>query len=720
MRRLLEKRVYGIPLSMLIPFVLTLLGVVSTILLLIQRNHWDSQYCDVVACLDYNAAYQLSQVAGEDLDSILAKLRSLGYVSIAVSEMTVLSATDKGYIFEANDDYLIELADRDKKVDDILEDLIVRRNFVMFGSERAEETKHRLKLAYGDNVIAIPVSSGLESENRDAGSAAVPMDTEPSEDLAVEDVSVSSAKVWMLFSIPREAEVDFNKVALGFDPDEWRRAREAGFDVVPRIVSCEKYDAADIAAVFDDIDRVSFETRTGSMPPDYRIVIFEGDTVPGYPGDVKSTAEQIKKRGIYFGWIEFEIQDGAGALASGVSPKVVLTHSISADEMIKQNVPQARSRFIRALKERNVRLIYIRPFFTGLRESGKGGSQAVSASKFNLDYYSKLAKMIADGGFTLAREPAAPPFEDWHPLKLFVVAGLIGFTVIFIRIVVKPPAWVEPSFWIIAIPASAGLYIISPRLLYQGYALLSATIAPVFAAVIALAIVARAKPRIPAGYIRTVAAYATALVVTALGGMAIYALVNSAGAFVKVEAFKGVMVSLAVPVLLIATYIWDIRTFMTAAGDRIPGLIERFNKLLDRKIEFVDMLIVFLGLAALALILLRSGNEAPIGVAQMELVFRERLEDLLSVRPRTKEIVGLPALFFFLAYFHNRKPPSIVLALLGSVALTSVVNTFCHLHTPIAISLVRALLGALLGIVAGSIAYGIYAGYLGAIRKLQH
>jgi len=118
-----------------------------------------------------------------------------------------------------------------------------------------------------------------------------------------------------------------------------------------------------------------------------------------------------------------------------------------------------------------------------------------------------------------------------------------------------------------------------------------------------------------------------------------------------------------------------------------------------------------LGLAALALILLRSGNEAPIGVAQMELMFRERLEDLLSVRPRTKEIVGLPALFFFLAYFHNRKPPSIVLVLLGSV---------CHLHTPIAISLIRALLGALLGVVMGSIAYGLYAAYLAAVRKLKH
>ena len=138
MRRLFERRVFGLNLKLLAPLVLILLGVVSTVLLLAQRNFWDSQYRDVVACLDYNAAYQLAQVSGEDIDTILGKLRSLGYISIAVSEMTVLSATDKGYIFEANDDYLIELADRDKAVRDALDKLIARRNFVMFGRKRAE------------------------------------------------------------------------------------------------------------------------------------------------------------------------------------------------------------------------------------------------------------------------------------------------------------------------------------------------------------------------------------------------------------------------------------------------------------------------------------------------------------------------------------------------------------------------------------------------------
>ncbi len=698
-------RIIGVPASVFIPLFLIALGTISAILLLVQRADWDRRYRDAVVCLDYNAAFQLAQVSGQSIESVLARLRSTGFSSMAVSELTFLAAHEKGYLFEAGDDLILKWAEDNPRLADILDSVLARRNFCIFGEEREEAARERLKLLYGENFISVPVA--LERlPSPDAGAA---------------------AGGWFLISIPREAEVDLNKINLGFDKGEWRRVRAAGFDVVARVTNNPKYDANDLAAVFADLQKVSELTISPAAPADVRTVIFEGDAVLGYPNNVAATAAEIEKYGWYWGWIEFEIQDGAGALASMLSPDVVITHSISAEEMVKQKPSVAQSRFVRALKERNVRLVYVRPFFTGLFVDEGRGAKSESALEFNLEYYGSLFDAINRHGFNVAREPSPPDFQDLHPLKLLAALGVISLAALMIRLFFAAPMWMEPAFWALSIAGSAALFIKSPALLYSGWALVAAILAPVAGAALAIALLLRGKEQVPANYGRVLSAYLIAIAASALGGIFVYALINSADAFVKVETFKGVMLSLALPVLLIAVYFWNLASLkfkgeVSGGGEngnakKLPGWIERLNSLLDLDIKFVDMMVVFLGIAALALILLRSGNEAPIGVAQLELLFRERLEDLLAVRPRTKELFGLPAFFFFLAYFFRRKQPSIVLLLIGAVAFTSIVNTFCHLHTPIGISLTRTLLGAAIGMINGSLLYVVYAAYLKLAAK---
>lgn len=697
----------GVPASVFIPLFLIALGTISAILLLVQRADWDRRYRDAVVCLDYNAAFQLSQVSGQSIESVLARLRSTGFSSMAVSELTFLAAHEKGYLFEAGDDLILKWAEDNPRLTEILNSVLARRNFCIFGEEREAAARERLSLLYGDNFISVPVAlERLASPEGEAGGGG-----------------------WFLISIPREAEVDLNKINLGFDLSEWRRIRAAGFDIVARVTNNPKYDASDLAAVFADLQKVSGLTISPAAPADVRTVIFEGDAVLGYPNNIAATAAEIKKYGWYWGWIEFEIQDGAGALAAMLSPDVIITHSISAEEMVKQKPSVAQSRFIRALKERNVRLIYVRPFFTGLFENEGRGAKAESALEFNLEYYGSLFNAIKRHGFTVAREPSPPVFQNLHPLKLLAALGVIALAAMMMRLFFAAPKWMEPAFWIISVTGSAALFLKSPALLYSGWALVAAILAPVAGAALAIALLLRGKEEVPANYGRVLSSYLIAIAASALGGMFVYALINSAGAFVKVETFKGVMLSLALPVLLIAVYFWNLESlrFKTAdsgvgeteSSKKLPGWIERLNSLLDLDIKFVDMMVVFLGIAALGLILLRSGNEAPIGVAQLELLFRERLEDLLAVRPRTKELVGLPAFFFFLAYFFRRKQPSIVLLLIGAVAFTSIVNTFCHLHTPVAISLTRTLLGAALGMINGTALYLVYAAYLNIAARFR-
>ena len=92
----------------------------------------------------------------------------------------------------------------------------------------------------------------------------------------------------------------------------------------------------------------------------------------------------------------------------------------------------------------------------------------------------------------------------------------------------------------------------------------------------------------------------------------------------------------------------------------------------------------------------RSGNTA--FVAYFERQFRDVLEGLLWVRPRFKEIVGYPAFALWLS-FPNFKW-SFVFELLASVALVSTFNTFCHIKTPLMVSLYRSIFSIAVGYAA--------------------
>ena len=103
----------------------------------------------------------------------------------------------------------------------------------------------------------------------------------------------------------------------------------------------------------------------------------------------------------------------------------------------------------------------------------------------------------------------------------------------------------------------------------------------------------------------------------------------------------------------------------------------------------------------------RTGNFGP--VSNLELTFRQLQEDILYVRPRTKEfLIGFP--FFVLALYVmgvNRKWGMIFL-IPGVIGFLSIVNTFTHLHIPIGISLLRTVYSVVLGFVIGLVFILIY------------
>ena len=102
---------------------------------------------------------------------------------------------------------------------------------------------------------------------------------------------------------------------------------------------------------------------------------------------------------------------------------------------------------------------------------------------------------------------------------------------------------------------------------------------------------------------------------------------------------------------------------------------------------------------------IRSDNVA--FVPGWEIRFREMLERLLGVRPRTKEFLfGYPCLIVYYAFVRRGWAARYreALRIGASLAFASAINTFCHFHTLLPLTIVRVANGWWLGILVGFVA----------------
>ena len=171
---------------------------------------------------------------------------------------------------------------------------------------------------------------------------------------------------------------------------------------------------------------------------------------------------------------------------------------------------------------------------------------------------------------------------------------------------------------------------------------------------------------------------------------------------VEVDRFAGVKLLLLLPPLValalyLLTPLWGARVADPAAAAAAP----------------VRLYGLVLGLAIVGgayVLQARSGNQSEIVPSSFELAVRSHLTSILSVRPRFKEfLIGFPALMLVPALVAaDRRRIGWLLVLAIGMGLGDVIDTFSHLHTPLAISLLRIVNGAVLGAVAGSLAIALY------------
>jgi len=513
-------------------------------------------------------------------------------------------------------------------------------------------------------------------------------------------------------------------------PEESENALSLGFYLKPIVVYPQRYGFVfrpNGNGIFDGSgvkEKMSFIPKISNAIP---LIVFSGDKALGYPDELKVTAERIDGN---LGVPEFTEVQGVKELANFMrSDKVLWLHSVPPEETAKMSVDEIVFRFLRALKERNPRLLYIHPILESERIE-VAGSLGETILQANERLISELRTRIRNElGYQFSMEihnPSSSNARILKPLSMFLGYLLILWFIFLAfpgapigRLLSSAPIQILFLVFFSLSELSAGL----SKVLVVLVSLFVAVLAPVVGvicginycrsrqSVATLGNETRKDTGLPPqkrapkpklfgavySIFRSLVAFGIVLLVCLGAGLLIYAIYHGVEVFAKTEVFHGVILSRLLPTLLVLMYYYNFNTI--GGSPRQKDLSVRFKRLFSYPINYGDLALLFILLAGLALVFMRAGNEFGFLVSAPERNVRSTLEVLFGVRPRNLEILGHAGLLLFLILLPRFHKASLLLLAVGVLGMSTVINTFTHFHTPLIVSALRVSIGVLLGVV---------------------
>ncbi len=463
-------------------------------------------------------------------------------------------------------------------------------------------------------------------------------------------------------SVDRDSSLDVSAVLVGIDPRAAYEAKEAGLVVVARH--------------FNEVgsnERTIVGSLRDSSLAGATAYLIGGDQAIGNRILIAATEETLSALKMTYLSPEFVALGGDTYLRNKLRAQTLRLHSINQLEAETMSQSELDERFAKAYRERSVRWLLLRP--------------TSKASRNVLDQASETLMSIGDAVRAAGGEVKEPhPFVDPNvsPWLIGAIAALAFPAVLWTIFAAFGNNWFSYVSGFIALGITGASFVGE----YREYAsLMIAILMPVLGYLV-IASMERGR-RYP------VVAYILMSAVSLVGGLAVGGMMVGIEYTLRVSAFSGVKLAMFLPVLIVG---WIVL--------KQQGPI---RETLSRPVTWAAATVTILGLVVIALLALRSGNENPSAVSSLELQIRSLLDNLLHVRPRSKEVAfGHPALAIALclmAYRPNLRGWAALLLLAGMVGQTSIVNTMCHLHTPVLLSLARIGVGLALGGIIGALVW---------------
>ncbi len=479
------------------------------------------------------------------------------------------------------------------------------------------------------------------------------------------------------------------RVGLGFSSEYFQMADEAGLGLVVRVFNYPGLTADAAAKIINSIP----------SPASVSALLFAEEEMLGSRGELKNIVPLFKDRSYRIGWVEFNLQDGIESYLQGLSTgrPFVRVHSISRKELdLSYNVKRSVARWVRAVKDRSLKMLYIRCFFQDDKKFIE------NLAMFNIDYLARIVKELSDSGFRVATNTAERMHEPRHmvgSLNTFEVLAIGLSLLLSLVILLKVTFWESLSGnWCLSFVAVfIACFSLMSKESFIAIAGLAGAVS--YSCIGLIWAMRRLQEQADTAFFRAIPGFTIRMVLPSVfGGLLIAGLYSEIQYLLKFEQFRGIKLAFMLPLLI--TGFWSLKNF----GRGVFSL-------LHKPVTPVGGVLLAVAAASVVLYILRSGNVTFLKPSEAEDSFRTFLENILVARPRNKEfLVGYPAGLLFI-FFYIRRNFAILplLAVFMQMGQVSALNSLCHFHTPLVLSLLRIFNGYWLGIVLGMAVVAVVA-----------
>lgn len=450
-------------------------------------------------------------------------------------------------------------------------------------------------------------------------------------------------------------------------------------------------------------------------------LIFDGNQVLGYDELIPDVAAQMKASGFAFGQIESftarRRQRGDLALAMKLMPNVLRVFSLTPEELAVLAPDEARDKYVLAARERNVRILYVRPFLVT--------SAGVDELQANLDYIRSIKDRLQRAGYQMGKASVFPNLTIAPWWFVLMAAGALAAAAIALGEVASRLAGPVP-LRILHAGVAAGLAATAVAIAVHRLTLWSQALALLVALAFPTLSLMWVVPRGAAGgrvgdgagavpatghemgrvILTSIGRLWRLSAMTALGGVLVAGLLSQWAFVLEIRGFLGVKPAHVIPVVVLALLI--------AAADAPQGeLWPRLRAWARQPLLLEYGIAVILVGVAIVFALGRTGNTGLPALGGLEVKSRTILEHLVVARPRTKEyLIGHPfmVLTFALMALGMRRwvLPAAVLGAIGQVGL---INSFSHIHTPLVYVVLRTVYALIFGSAIGAVLVAIVLWY---------
>lgn len=511
---------------------------------------------------------------------------------------------------------------------------------------------------------------------------------------------------------------------LGLPRADLRRAAAAGFNVAVRPQNYVGVTEKQIDAIFKRIDESGVKVHA-YMPC--------GKEVIGFPNKINYMGKKMLERNMNLVMLEHYTQlrfaniEGMVELSEFNNYNASRAYVIDELEQKKITVGTALHRWAITDEERNIRVNYLRPFF--LSRDGK------DLMTLNLEYVKNIRDNVKDRGYEFGKagvfaDNKAEQYAPYFPQKLYllpIAAAILAGVVLYLSLLFNSMSNGRQAIvWAVLTVCACGLLLVGRGLLTrQLLALASAAVFPVLAMNVIFDIWDKNKnsnTNIGLIIVHGIWQLALAIVLSLVGAAFLSGILTDSRFLLEIDIYRGVKLTFLLPIVLLGILYVHRYRILEQLTSKLHNPISALNKLADTGLTFKHVAVLFVLLFIVFYFVGRSGHTGGVPVPTIELKMRAFLEEVMYARPREKEfMIGHPAFVVAVMAAYRCAPRlwQFALACAAVIGQGSLVQTFCHMRTPVVMSFVRALDGYAVGIIFGVVGVVVLAILLPVVQEFK-